>query len=100
MNKKAREIESLNSQVRSLARAASSRLEEALRLVSSSPASKSEKKAAQRSLAEALDALQRVKSIEPSPPERETYEEWKSRREERKKRRSERIKGMREQANV
>lgn len=100
MKKKARDIESLNSQIRGLARTASSSLEEALRIVGSSPASKSEKKMVQRKLAEALDALQGVKGIKPSPPARETYEEWKERREERKSKRSERLKGMREQADV
>ena len=100
MNKKARDVEVMNSQIRGLTRAASSSLEDALRIVLSSPASKSEKRAVQKRLLEALDVLQGVKGIESSPPARETYEEWKERREERKKMRSERIKGMREQADV
>jgi hypothetical protein len=99
LDKKAREIENLNSRIKELARTASSNLEEALRIVRNSPASRLEKRIAQRRLAEALDALQGVKGIV-TTPERETHEEWKERREERKKRRSERLKGMKEQADV
>ena len=66
MDKKARDIENLNSQIKELARTASSSLEEALRIVQNSPASRLEKRIAQRRLAEALDALQGVRILEAS----------------------------------
>ena len=79
-------------------------IEAALRLASEAPLSRSQKRATTQDLQRALESVTRVRYFAPAPAERESYEEWKTRRDQKRQARAEaqaaKSAAVKEQADV